>query len=346
MRKKISLGISIFLISSGLALAQSVVPDRPEFKEIVQFNNLRITEIVSSNEFRAVTTFDFPNPCLKFESTGAKNPIAFPCPMPLETQNQPRNSSEGRQFIMPEIIYTLKTSPQTIFLLRDRARASFSDFRVNDRINVYGFYDADTNSVESLILRNLSKPKERKFIQLNNLEITNISSVSLPAVITAVQNFSNPCYDYGTRGSFRHTMPCPMGMSMGTDESRFPSREFRKYKIDAINSATLLDRNRNRISFDKITIGDKINVYGLFDEEEQTVEALILRDISKPSQNEEIIGTITAVNADGSFVLRTDSGEEFTVNPRMAVGARVEISGFINRVSKIISDLTRLIVRR
>ena len=349
--KNFALPIGLFLILAATAAAQTgtgtVSPGTAgnQADEIVQFNNLRITEIISSSELRAVINYDVPNPCLKFESLGESRGASFPCPMPLGAE---RSNSGAPQLIAPQIAYTVKTGSQTIFLLRDRSRASFSDFGVNDRINIYGFYDVDTNTVEALILRNLSKPKERKFIQLNNLDIVSISSSTTPATITAVQNFSHPCYDYGSEGntSARPTA-CPMPLkATGVDEMRFPANIYRKYVIEIKNSTTLLDRSKNPIGFSQIALGERINVYGLYDEDTQVIEALILRDLSKPAQRENISGTIIQVNADGSFVLRTDSGEEFTVNPRLATGLRVEVQGFIDRVSKIISELTRLLIKR
>src|SRR3989344_3170542 len=340
--KKLVLPMSLFLILAGTAVAQTgtgtVTPGTAgnQSDEIVQFNNLRITEIVSAGELRAVTNYDVPNPCLKFETLEQSRGASFPCPVPLG------------QSIAPQIVYTIKTGSQTIFLLRDRSRGAFADFGVNDRLNIYGFYDADTNTVEALILRNLSKPKERQFIQLNNLDIVSISSSTTPATITAVQNFSHPCYDYGSEGnSPARSMACPITLkATGVDETRFPANLYRKYVIEVKSGTNLLDRNKNLIGFSQIAPGDRVNIYGLYDEDTQVIEALILRDLSKPSQREIVSGTIIQVNADGSFVLRTDSGEEFTVNPRLVTGLRVELQGFVDRVSKIISDLTRLLIKR
>ncbi|MBI2024193.1 hypothetical protein HYT00_02310 [Candidatus Giovannonibacteria bacterium] len=326
----------LFAVFFGVAAAQApttVTPDNGQ-DEIVQFNNLRITEIVSTSEIRAVTNYDYPNPCIKFESPNSSSGVSFPCPM------------MGR----PDFIYTIKVSPQTILLLRNRARANFSDFEVNNRINVYGFYDSSTNTLDALIMRNISKPKERKFIQLNNLEVVNISSGTLPATITAVQNFSYPCFEYGMMGSGpAKSMPCPMGMSASSGmmmDVQFPPGSFRKYSIEVKANSSILDRNRNSMEFGKIAKGDKINVYGLYDEDTQGIESLILRDLSKPSQKENISGTITSVNPDGSFVIRSDSGEEFTVKPSVAVGLRVEVEGFVDRAARIISDIVRLLIKR
>lgn len=329
--------------SGGSGTGTIVVPPVEDGNDIVQFNNLRITEIVSSSEIRAVTNYDFPNPCIKFDSPASSRGVSFPCPMPMGAQNQ---SQFAPSSIRPDFIYTIKVSPQTILLLRDRTRASFSDFEVNNRINVYGFYDSGTNTLDSLIIRNISKPSEKRFIQLNNLEIINISSSSLPATITAQQSFSYPCFEYGMMGSGpARSMPCPLGMSKVTD-SRFPAGLYREYSIEISASTTLLDRNRNRIDFGKISNGDKINVYGLYDESTQKIEGLIVRDLSNPAEKAEISGTIVSVGGDGSFVVRTDSGEEFTIKPGLAAGMRVEISGFVDRVTKVISEISRLLIKR
>ncbi len=319
----------------------------PPYEEIVQFNNLKITQITSGNIFVALTSTEIPNPCLRFENESSSRSQVFPCPSPLGTSQSP---------IAHEASYNIHVSSKTILLLRTRAKATISDFEIGDRINVYGFYDTETNGVESLIVRNLSKPAERRFIQLNNAEVvTEPANTLLPLRIIVIQRLIQPCFDYGASG----TSPavrflCPQGLKTFTAadktitgsqlpaDSLYPPTIARKYVIEITAQTTLLTRVRGTLMLDEITIGDKLNVYGLLKEDNATIEAITLRDLTKPLQTETLLGTIVSVDGDGSFTIRTDEGEEFKVRLSFAPGQRIEIKGLIERVTKIISDLQQI----
>src|SRR3989344_4467437 len=328
--------------------SRSIAMPAPPYEDIVQFNSLRITEIVSSSIITAVSDLEIQTPCLRFERENVPRGTAFPCPMPLSQAKPEMPAVEPYE--RPVISYTIRISPQTILFLRDRTPATITDFQRGDRMNVYGFYDAEAGGVEALILRNLSKPKEQRFVQLNSLEVVSApSSPAAPATLAVVQRTIYPCLNYGPSGTgAAEKFPCPAGLPSfsaaapqlkALDESRIPPSLARKYLIEVTAKTILLARTRTPLSLGDIAVGDVLNVYGHLREDNATIEALILRDLSRPPQAETLTATVSAVSADGSFTIRLDDGQEFTVKPGLQAGMRVEVRGLVDRVHRIISDI-------
>ena len=72
---------------------------------------------------------------------------------------------------MPEKLnlYEISFAQNTVLLLRNHQKATINDFAVGDKINVYGHFE--NGIFQTVIARNLSKPEEKEFIQLNNLVV-------------------------------------------------------------------------------------------------------------------------------------------------------------------------------
>lgn len=265
--------------------------------EIVQLNNLRI-QSVSGSEFPVVISayHDFGVRCLKFQSQDAPSGISIPCPVP------------------PSVLYQIRVDSGTLLLLRNRVRTKISNFEVGDRINVYGFMDRDSNAVDALIVRNLDKPVVKQFIQLNNVEVVSLpSSPTPPATLVVMERHRFPCFDFGEFGRGKgEPFPCPLGadeVRPGTGSSGgaggvstpslYPPIPIqRKYEIRVNSNTQILDGRRTPMSLGAIEVGDVLNVYGTYSRDTHVINALILRDLSKPKVSAGILRvTVTSSDA-------------------------------------------------
>jgi hypothetical protein len=249
---------------------------------IIQLNNLRIRSI-SSKTLPAVITasHSFGIRCLQYRDLDAPTGLSIPCPVP------------------PDILYHIRVDSDTILLLRNRVRASFSDFTVGDRINAYGFMDRNTQTIEALIVRNLDRPEVKQFIQLNNVEVISISASAPPATITVVQSHISPCFDYGLDGNAPGApIPCPLGVESNTTGGETTignSAEFyypiqRKYEVSVNANTRLMNRNRVSMPLSDISAGDILNIYGNYiPNAPHVIEALVVRDLSKPEVNSGVL---------------------------------------------------------
>jgi hypothetical protein len=257
--------------------------------EIIQLNNLRIQSISGDTLPLVITaSHEFGVRCLRFESPQAQKGASIPCPIP------------------PSVIYNIQVDTDTVLLLRNRRRARISDFKVGDRINVYGFMDRDTNAVEALIIRNLDKPSVRQFIQLNNVEVLKgPSSPNPPATLIVAQRHPIPCLDFGESGVGRGApFPCPLGSGGGTSlapgETSIKGEAFsfqRKYEVRVDEATRILQGNRTTMPLSEIEIGDILNIYGTYTTDAGVINAIVVRDLSKPVVNTGILRvTVTAAD--------------------------------------------------
>lgn len=116
-----------------------------------------------------------------------------------------------------------------------------------------------------------SDRSDDQIVQLENLTIQNISG-SVPGTIYASRDIGGPCREYmnvsGSGGS--KIYPCPMAPTI-------------LYQISVQSDTILLLRNRSRANISDFAIGDHINVFGFLDPGTSGVQALILRNLDKPS---------------------------------------------------------------
>lgn len=287
-----SASASVGVAPAPITILPPVFDNDQSNDDIVQLNNLRIQSI-SGTQFPVIinASSDFGVRCLRYQSERSASGIAFPCPVP------------------PTILYQIRVEEDTIFLLRNRRRAAISDFVVGDRINVYGFMDRSTQTIDALIVRDLDKPQVRQYIQLNNMEVVSgPSSNTLPADITVVQKIASPCLDYGMYGTGGMPVPCPLGLEArggammsaapdGKSQLYYPYQ--RRYLIHIDRSTRIISWDRSQtLSLADITPGDNVNIYGEYNQSEGAVRALIIRDLSKPQQ----LGFLQVTVADGSIM--------------------------------------------
>jgi hypothetical protein len=346
MKKIFSLIIAVAILAPQfIVVAQSPTTTvRPDTGDIVQFNNLVVSsvsgttvpaEIVATPEKSSVR-------CLRFnESSGASQSIACPAP------------ASGT-----ETSYRIQIETDTILLLKNRARATLADFATGDIINVYGFYNQD-GTIRGLVVRDLSKPIEKTFVQLENLEVIGILSQS-PLVLAVVHAPTFPCYSFQTGA--KSIYPCPLGLKsldesprargLTVPESVRPNLiALRKYEIKFNANTATHDRNRKVILPTAIEIGDKLNIYGSYlGSDAYEIEADIVRDLSKPN---EVIdtgaydGIITQINnGDGTFYMRRRDGTIFTVDNPVLIGNFLSIKGKVDEVFKTITNVTQVNVQK
>jgi hypothetical protein len=176
-----------------------ILPDENrEDDVIVQLNNLRITRIVENPTQDAKAVFfavrDTGWRCMMYKSE--EETTALPCAIDIR-----------KPIIQKEL--AIKITDDAILLLRNRQRAKLEDFKVGDKINVYGFMDKDNFGVEALIIRKIAnvpvqfplsqKPIKSKVCPL----ITPDNSKDLEECLKAAKsleekyqgcNYSNICY--------------------------------------------------------------------------------------------------------------------------------------------------------
>jgi|GEM_PF-1284254 len=137
-----------------------ILPDEDRSDDvIVQINNLRITRILLDPGIQNVKAIffvarDIGWKCMLFESEESEK--SLPCVLDVR-----------RKVLQKEL--AIQISNDTILLQKNRQKAKLEDFKVGDKINVYGFMDKDSNGIDALIVRNLSgtKSAERTIINIS-----------------------------------------------------------------------------------------------------------------------------------------------------------------------------------
>ena len=141
--------ISQPIVSGSIrSIIEEILPDENrDDDDIVQINNLRITNFFPFGIDKGVifAVRDIGWKCMFFESEESEK--SLPCPLGI------RKSILGR-----ELVILIKYN-DTILLQRNRERAKLVDFKIGDKINVYGFMDKDNSGIDALIARNLDLPR-------------------------------------------------------------------------------------------------------------------------------------------------------------------------------------------
>ncbi|MDO8516226.1 MAG: DUF5666 domain-containing protein, partial [bacterium] len=304
--------------------------------------------------------------CISFASRDSASGNTVACPKPAAVVPSSAPSAEVKSensadiMLYPSIMpiryqpYRIKIDASTRLYLRDRRAATLGDFTSGDKINVFGYYNAD-GSIQAYLVRDLSKPVISEFIQLNNVTLVSISATSRPATLVVAQSQWYPCYGFGVDGGARQSMPCPMGVmspagnaamkDLASPQMIVPEwAMMRKYVVRIDAGTVILDSNRTQLQLSDLRVGDELNVYGETLDNGQTISADIVRDLSVPATPKTLNGTVSQVNADGSFVIKTDDGQVITVSNSIKVGVRVEVTGLLNRLKNILSEVSSIII--
>lgn len=296
--------------------------------------------------------------CYRFKSQNSNAGQSVHCPTPPSTNPSAVSTTPGMPSspgvgggtmpIYPRP-YRIEVDSSTRLILRDRTDASLSDFSAGDKINIFGYYNND-GSIQAYLVRNLSKPMQQEFIQLNNAELISISATSTPVTLVVAQAQGYPCYGFGVGGNARAQIACPMGVNLPNVQA--PSAllpnwmMMRKYVVSIDNQTVILDRARDKLNLSDLMVGDELNTYGDTTDSGQTIKADIIRDLSIPAQAATYSGKVIQVTSDGSFVIQTADGRSITVQNPIQTGLTVSVTGLLNRLTNILSNISSIIVNQ
>jgi hypothetical protein len=303
--------------------------------------------------------------CYKFDSQNSATsmpvrcPVGPPTPAPTGTTTSGGGSAGGStgQYPLPPQYapYRIEVGAGTVLLLRDRTHATLADFSAGDEINVFGYYNTD-GTIQAYLVRDLSKPTQKQFIQLNNADLVSIGGTSAQPTLVVVEQPNFPCYNFdATTGNRQSSIACPMGITAPasnavTQNLAVPQsmsmiwQASRKYVVNLGPQTIILDRNRARLTVADLKIGDKLNIYGSTGDNGQTIDADIVRDLSQPVTATAYSGQVTQVNTDGSFLIQTTDGRTLTVQNPIKVGVYVQIKGLLDSLSNVLSQVTSIII--
>ncbi len=128
-------------------IIRPILPDEDRSNDaIIQINNLKITRILLDPGIENIKAIffavrDIGWKCMLFESKESEK--SLPCVLNIR-----------KPILQKEL--AIQITNDTILLQRNRQKAKLEDFKVEDKINVYGFMDKDNYSIDALIVRNLS----------------------------------------------------------------------------------------------------------------------------------------------------------------------------------------------
>ena len=311
--------------------------------------------------------------CYRFDTqdSGAGTAVACPAPPTAQTSTEGEGAmspieAQGTNSASPNAViaqpypyryapYRIEVSASTQLMLRDRTQASLADFSSGDEINVFGYYNTD-GSIQAYLIRDLSKPAESQFLQLDNVTLVSISTTSSPATLVVAQAQGYPCWGFGANGaSSKQSIACPMGVRSTSEDPSTqnvtvppvlaPTWQYlRKYAVSVDPRTVILDSNRTVLGLSDLQIGDSLNVYGNTTDNGQTISADIVRDLSIPATSQSYSGKVTQVNADGSFVIQTTDGRTITVQSPVQTGATLTVNGVLDRLSEVLSEVSSILI--
>jgi hypothetical protein len=176
-------------------IIRPILPDEDRSDDaIVQINNLRITRILLDPGIENVKAIffavrDIGWKCLLFESEESEK--SLPCVLDVR-----------RPILQKEL--AIQISNDTILLQRNKQRAKLEEFKVGDKINVYGYMDKDNYSIDALIVRKITGVPKPIFKPMPKPIEPKLSVTSTPRVciqvITPAYNPQNPseCKEFPT----------------------------------------------------------------------------------------------------------------------------------------------------
>jgi hypothetical protein len=135
----------------------------------------------------------------------------------------------------------------------------------------------ETKPITPEIIRPILPDEDRSddvIVQINNLRITRIlldpGIQNVKAIFFAVRDIGWKCLLFESEES-KKSLPCPLDV-------RKPISQ-KELAIQISNDTILLLRNRQKAKLEDFQVGDKINVYGFMDKDNNAIDALIVRNI-------------------------------------------------------------------
>jgi len=329
--------------------------------QLFEFSNF-IVEQVSPAEisfsFKNPPPVDTSNPALRISPKVLPLLSQIPACASIASQGAKKTSPVNCPPASPATpnLYRVKIVPETKLSLRDSTAGTLAQFSAGDHVTVRGVY-VDDGVVRGLSIKNISKPVEKNYVQINNVEVLGASAGN-PNAFIVFRRTGDGCLSFADG---KKTISCPVGIKslagysgaskiVVTDRVKSYLDFAEKYEVRLTGTTSVLDRNRKTANASDISAGDKLNVYGVFLNNEQTLfEAEIVRDLSLPYMKpaaERYTGTIVQLNAgDGSFVLRTRDGRLLTAKNPFQTNSFVSIKGLLDEKTDVVSGLSEITVR-
>ncbi|MEK9150534.1 MAG: Kazal-type serine protease inhibitor family protein [Patescibacteria group bacterium] len=340
-------GVKIVSKGECVVSKKTIVSPSDLTNDFIQLNNLTIEKIEKSDSFpvKILARGERNFPCYSYGERGESSKSSIACPM-MEVETSGAAMPEKLNF------YEISFAQNTVLLLGNHQKATINDFAVGDKINVYGHFE--NGILQAVIARNLSKPEEKEFIQLNNLVVIEKSG----NLIKAARKKDSPCYSYGETGvGAKRDADCPVPLPLRSDEAAGVSavapeivkhpEMYYPFNIRITERTVLLLRNHQKATINDFAVGDKINVYGLHSGESiSEIEALIMRNLSRPPKAPEkatINGKVIEVKSDGSFVIQAQDGRTVAVDPINLKDAEVTVSGLLDETAQKITETTSIV---
>jgi hypothetical protein len=135
----------------------------------------------------------------------------------------------------------------------------------------------ETKPITPEIIKPILPDEDRSddaIVQINNLRITRIlldpGIQNVKAIFFAVRDIGWKCMLFESEESEK-SLPCVLDI-------RRPILQ-KELAIQISNDTILLQRNRQRAKLEDFQVGDKINVYGFMDKDNNSIDALIVRNV-------------------------------------------------------------------
>lgn len=140
--------------------------DKPALgSRYVQLNDL--TVVAAPDSSAAPATFQAARkgiePCLDFSSVSAPSGVTAPCPLGVDLNTAvPAAAASGAslEFYRPfQQFYSVHVSSLTRILNASRQIMALGNIQAGDHVNIYGRYNPSNRTIEALIVRDLSVPR-------------------------------------------------------------------------------------------------------------------------------------------------------------------------------------------
>ncbi|MFZ8806380.1 MAG: hypothetical protein ACO2OW_02290 [Minisyncoccia bacterium] len=138
--------------------------------------------------------------------------------------------------------------------------------------------DIETKPITPEIIKPILPDEDRSndvIVQINNLRITRIlldpGIENVKAIFFAVRDIGWKCLLFESEES-KKSLPCILDIRRKVLQ--------RELAIQITDDTILLLRNRQRAKLEDFQVGDKINVYGFMDKDNNAIDALIVRKVA------------------------------------------------------------------
>jgi hypothetical protein len=136
----------------------------------------------------------------------------------------------------------------------------------------------ETKPITPEVIRPILPDEDRSddaIVQINNLRITRIlldpGIENVKAILFAVRDIGWKCMLFESEES-KKSLPCVLDV-------RRPILQ-KELAIQISNDTILLQKNRQKAKLEDFQVGDKINVYGFMDKDNNAIDALIVRNLN------------------------------------------------------------------